>query len=473
MNNKLNKIRENIVGINETFISPYGRKKIIYADYTATSRLYKPIERQILNDFAPLNGNTHTNSSRVGMFMTNCYEESLSIINNGINGSRKFTVLPLGGGATSAIYRIIEILNLKCGGASNKNTIVFLSHLEHNSNYLVWIKNGFKVVVVRCGENGKVCCRNFENALRKYPKHKKIVSVTAGSNVTGEKVNYKSICEIAHRYNALCFVDFAARAPYSKVEAEFGRDSLDAIFLSGHKFLGGPGSPGILAFKNSMYKRKVPSKPGGGTVDWIGKNELILYNKNIRKREDSGTPMYLQSIKLALAIKLKEDIGIEMIENREKEILEKIIREFKKIQNIKLIDENIDKKLLIVSFIPLNIHYNLFVKLLSDMYGIQCRGGCICAAILGQIIFNIDEIKSRKIYKEVVNGDNSSKPGFVRLSFSEITSDDEIEEIIFAVKDISENGKIYKKDYIYIKSENEFINKEEKIMNVSKLFELD
>jgi len=274
-----------------------------------------------------------------------------------------------------------------------------------------------------------------------------------------------------HEYGGLCFIDFAASAPYVDINMhpEDPMEKLDAIFFSPHKFLGGPGSSGVLIFDSAMYNSDVPDNPGGGTVAWTNPWGKYKYIDDIEVREDGGTPGFLQAIRTALVIQLKDQMGTEKIRKREEELVKVIFRELKKLPSIKILAGNVEDRLGVISFYHNEIHFNLIVKLLSDRYGIQTRGGCVCAGTYGHLLLEVSNKMSKAITDKIAHGDLSEKPGWVRFSLHPTQTDDEVYYFINALKEIIENHKEWRKDYRYDKTVNEFFHKEDKGLKKKKI----
>jgi selenocysteine lyase/cysteine desulfurase len=297
---------------------------------------------------------------------------------------------------------------------------------------------------------------------KELEKHKdrklKIGSFTACSNVTGIRTPVHDLARIMHEYEGICFIDYAASAPYDEINMHPGdpMEKLDAVMFSPHKFLGGPGSPGVLIFDSSVYNSEVPDNPGGGTVDWTNPWGEYKYIDDIELREDGGTPGFLQAIKAALAINLKDQMGVENIHRRENQLLKIALGEMKNINGLKILAENTTERLGVISFYFEKIHYNLVVKLLNDRYGIQVRGGCACAGTYGHFLLNVDYEHSKTITLKINTGDLSEKPGWIRLSLHPTMTDQELHFILEALKDIQKNHHKWLKDYIYNTKTNEF-----------------
>ncbi|MFZ5939367.1 MAG: aminotransferase class V-fold PLP-dependent enzyme [Bacteroidota bacterium] len=463
------KYRENTVGQDEFFDSPYGRQRIIYADWIASGRLYRPIEEKLLKEFGPYVANTHTETTFTGTMMTRAYKASHAIIKKHVNAGPNDVILTAGFGMTAVINKLQRILSLKgCGGKrecpkTKDKPVVFVTHMEHHSNHTSWFETLAEVVQLEPGPDLLVDLDQLREQLEKY-KHRefKIGSFTACSNVTGIHTPYHQMARLMHEYGGLAFVDFAASAPYEKIDMhpDDPMEKLDAIFFSPHKFLGGPGSSGVLIFDKAMYKNPAPDNPGGGTVDWTNPWGSYKYVDDIEVREDGGTPGFLQSIKAALAIRLKEEMGVDNIMAREKELLSIALPGLKSIPGIRILAEAVEDRLGVISFYHPEIHFNLMVKLLNDRFGIQTRGGCACAGTYGHYLLEVSYEKSQAITEKINHGDLSEKPGWIRWSLHPTTTDEEVFIFIDAVGQIVKNFGVWKEDYRYISKRNEFEHSE-------------
>jgi len=462
--------RKNIIGINQTFKSPYGEQNLIYTDWTASGRLYLPIEEKMLHKFGPFVANTHTETSTSGATMTLAYHEARNIIKRHVNANSNDVLITVGSGMTGAVNKFQRILGLKVTESLKDYTtipqdlkpIVFISHMEHHSNQTSWLETIADVEVVPCNEEGLVCLDRFEKCIQKHAHRKiKIASITSCSNVTGIKTPYHKVAKLIHQYNGLCFVDFACCAPYVNIdmhpaiEAEY----LDAIFFSPHKFLGGPGSAGVLVFNKKLYKNTVPDNPGGGTVSYTNPWGQHDYFDDVETREDGGTPAFLQTIKVALSIQLKEKMGTENIRKREDEINEVMFKTLENLPGVKILAPDHKKRLSIFSFYFEKYHFNLVVKLLNDRFGIQTRGGCSCAGTYGHFLLNVDQVTSNRIKDEISQGCNTQKPGWVRLSMHPTITNYELNFICKSLQELSIHIKDWGNDYNYDSSKNDYTHK--------------
>jgi len=464
--------REGIIGHDATFESPYGTRRILYGDWIASGRLYEPIEKKLQSQFGPFVANTHTETTLTGTLMTKAYNRSHELIKKHVNAGPNDVILTAGYGMTAVINKLMRMLNLKgCGGGEGdcvKKTdrpVVFITHMEHHSNHTSWFETNADVVMIEPDKNLQVDLDDLRAKLELYKDRAfKIGSFTACSNVTGVKTPYYKLAKLMHEYGGLVFIDFAASAPYMEIDMhpKDYMEKLDAIFFSPHKFLGGPGSSGVLIFDKAMYTAEVPDNPGGGTVDWTNPWGRYKYVDDIEVREDGGTPGFLQSIKAALAMELKEQMGVENILKREKELLDIALPGLRSIEGIEILANNVDDRLGVISFYHPEIHFNLFVKLLNDRYGIQTRGGCACAGTYGHFLLEVSYDQSREITEKINHGDLSEKPGWVRWSLHPTMTDEDAHMVLNAVKEVTLHHGEWGKDYRYISTKNEFVHKSRK-----------
>src|SRR5258706_3840803 len=340
LENFFSKFRDNVIGRQQIFESPFGKKEIIYADWTASGRAYLPIEECLQKKIMPFLANTHTETTITGTLMSKAYEEAKVIIKEHVQANSGDVLVFCGSGMTSAVNKLQRILGLRMPGRIKDyvkkeseslqldevlKPIVFVTNMEHHSNQVSWLETIADVEIIKPDENGSVDLKYFRDLLEQFRWRKnKIAAITGCSNVTGILTPYHEIAKLIHEYGGLCFVDFACSAPYIDINMHpKEKDAhLDAIYFSPHKFLGGPGAPGVLIFNKKIYKNKIPDQPGGGTVVYSSPWKVHEYVTNIEQREDGGTPSFLQGIKAAMCIRLKEEMGVENILKREAEMLE-------------------------------------------------------------------------------------------------------------------------------------------------------
>lgn len=463
--------RQQVIGIDQVYESPYGKQQIVYGDWIASGRLYGPIERAICETIGPFVANTHTEASETGTLMTNAYHLAHKLIKQHVNAGPNDVIITAGSGMTTVINKFQRMLGLRiCGQLSHKGClkeaekpVVFISHMEHHSNHTSWFETIADVVVIPPGDDLLINPDHLRAELENY-KHRplKIGSFTACSNVTGIETPIHALAKIMHEYNGVCLADYAASAPYVNINMhpEDPMEKLDAVVFSPHKFLGGPGTSGVLIFDSAFYSNKVPDNPGGGTVDWTNPWGEYKYVDDIEAREDGGTPGFLQAIRTALCLELKNQMGVENIRRREEELLERLFRGLDQIAGLRILADNIRERLAVVSFYFDHIHYNLVVKLLSDRFGIQVRGGCACAGTYGHFLLNVDYEHSHQITQKINTGDLSEKPGWVRLSMHPTMTDEEVDAILDALQQIGKHHQEWEKDYVYNRRQNEYRHKD-------------
>lgn len=461
--------RKNIIGIDQEFDSPFGKQKIIYTDWTASGRLYRPIEEKLMNEFGPFVANTHTETTISGTAMTMAYHEAKHIIKKHVNANENDVLINTGTGMTGVVNKFQRILGLKIPENIKEyvdlpkelKPIVLISHMEHHSNQTSWLETIADVEVIPCDEEGLFCLEEFKKTLNKYKDRSfKIASITSCSNVTGIQTPYHEVAKIMHENNGVCFVDFACSGPYVTIDMHPDDERyLDAIFFSPHKFLGGPGTSGVLVFNQNLYKNNVPDCPGGGTVSWTNPWGEHKYIDNIEDREDGGTPGFLQVIKTALAIQLKDQMGVDQILKREHEIVDYVFEELNNIENINILAGQHQNRLGVISFYINDLHYNLGVKILNDKFGIQTRGGCSCAGTYGHFLLHVDQETSHDLVCQITSGDLIKKPGWIRMSIHPTTTSEEIKYVCDSIKSLAQNHKEWTIDYIYNSKTNEFNHK--------------
>lgn len=459
--------REHTIGIRCHINTPYGRQSLLYADWTASGRLYEPIERKLQDTFGPYISNPHTDSNTTGLTMTLAYHEARQIIKRHVKAGPKDVLLFCGNGTTGAVNKLQRIMGLRIPEwlASHSNQlleerpVIFTSHMEHHSNILPWQEGLGDVITIPPGADGSIDPEQLEAQLRLYKNRRwKIGSFTACSNVTGIQSPYHKLAAIMHRYGGLCFVDFAACAPYEPINMHPAAplEKLDAIFFSPHKFLGGPGTNGVLIFDEALSRGRIPDEPGGGTVAWVNPWGGRRYTNAIEMREDGGTPGFLQAFRAALCVKLKEQMNGSghYMRVKELELCEQLMTGLRSIPECSLLAGQHTERQGIVSFTLRDIHYNLVVQLLNDRFGIQARGGCSCAGPYGHYLLGLGWAQSAQIAEAITEGDQSLRPGWVRISLHPIMTAQEVERIVSAIRKIVTHIQLWKQDYLYDGSTN-------------------
>lgn len=482
LENYFKTFRENTIGNGLTFETPFGTKNLVYADWTASGRLYAPIEKQLAGIIGPYVANTHTETTYTGSGMTLAYHLALKTIKRHVNALSTDVIISSNSGMTGVVNKFQRILGLRVHEnfknlvnlTNEEKPLILVTHMEHHSNQTSWLETIGELVIIPSDNKGLVDLTGLQNLLKEYAHKKtKIAAVTSYSNVTGIATPYHQIAEIMHQHGGLCFVDFACAAPYIHINMHppIEAQKLDAIYFSPHKFLGGPGSTGILVFDSALYKNQVPDCPGGGTVEWTNPWGRHKYVEDIEKREDGGTPAFLPTMKVAMCIRLKEQMGVDKMLEREKELKKIIWPALEKIEGLHILAGNIKDRLGIFSVYIDGLHYNLAVKLLNDRFGIQTRGGCSCAGTYGHYLLHVDQSRSSEITEKISQGDLSCKPGWLRFSIHPVMTDAEVKFILEALKQLVANHREWRNDYRYNSQTNEYVHKDEDPCKMSNMVE--
>jgi selenocysteine lyase/cysteine desulfurase len=453
-------VRDSVIGKDTAVLTPFGLKRLTYADYTASGRSLSFIEDYIQSKVLPMYANTHTETSGTGLQTTRFREEARQIIRESVGGNTdEHAVIFAGSGATGAVDRLIGILGLRIPSAINEKygfagqiptgerPVVFVGPYEHHSNELPWRETIAEVVEIHEDADGHVDLAELEKRLIEFADRPlKIGSFSAASNVTGIISDTSAIAALLHEYDALSFWDFAASAPYVGIEMRTRKESADykdAVFLSPHKFVGGPGTPGVLVIRKELMRNLVPAVPGGGTVQYVT-TDRHTYLADPEHREEGGTPAIVESIRAGLVFQLKGRIGVDTIREREHSFIRRAIDSWSTNPNIRILGNPKADRLSIVSFVITHrervLHHNFVVAVLNDLFGIQARGGCSCAGPYGHRLLGINDETTARIETAVADGCEVIKPGWVRVNFNYFITEEEFDYIIEAVQMTAREG---------------------------------
>ena len=465
----LRRIRESVIGDDLVMDGPYGPHRITYADYTASGRALTFLEDVIRDEVLPRYANTHTESSGTGLQTTRLREDARRIIADAVGGDDQTCVIFCGSGATGAIDKLIGIMNLRLPAdlddrfhlsdliPPEERPVIFVGPFEHHSNELPWRESIGDVITIPEDADGHIDLDRLEVELVAHADRAvKIGSFSAASNVTGILSNSCAIADVLHRHGALSFWDFACAAPYVDIEmcpqcAEHPLAYKDAVFISPHKFVGGPGTPGVLVVRRELLRNRVPDVVGGGTVTYVNPLEHRYLDDPVH-REEGGTPAIVESIRAGLVFQLKAAVGVETIRAHEESYWHRAVDAWSSNPAIQVLGNTRSERLSILSFVIKRpdgryLHHNFVVALLSDLFGIQSRGGCSCAGPYGHRLLGIDLERSHEFEHEITHGCEGIKPGWTRVSFNYFISETVFRYLVDAVDLIAEHGWKLLTDY--------------------------
>jgi selenocysteine lyase/cysteine desulfurase len=466
-------IRSSVIGRNEVVDGPFGARPVVYADYTASGRALTFVEDYIRTAVLPLYANTHTESSGTGLQTSRFREEARAIIGECLGAGDEHAVLFCGSGSTASIAKLVGVMGLRIPSnledqhhltkliAPEERPVIFIGPYEHHSNELPWRESIGDVVTIDEDEDGHLDIEQLREQLDMYAERSlKIGSFSAASNVTGIITDTRAVSSLLHAHDALAFWDFAAAAPYVDIDMGSATEMegyYDAVFISPHKLIGGPGTPGLLVARRSLFTNRVPDVPGGGTVAYVNTTEHD-YLPDIEHREEGGTPDIIGAIRAGLVFQLKDAVGTERIRELEEHWVRRAIDAWEQNPKVYILGDHEAERLSIVSFVVRHVgkdgeqgflHHNYVVALLNDLFGIQSRGGCSCAGPYGHRLLGIDLEQSHEFEREINRGCEGIKPGWVRLNFNYFIDDDTFCYLVDAVNFVADHGAALLANYSF------------------------
>ncbi|SFQ19743.1 aminotransferase class V-fold PLP-dependent enzyme [Tranquillimonas alkanivorans] len=433
------RLRRGLIGEGLRFETPFGARELLYADYTASGRSLRQVEDFVLERILPFYANSHTEASFCGMTMTRMREEARAMIARLVHADENCHVLFTGSGATAGLNRIVHLLELPRRVAAGESVVVLTGPYEHHSNILPWRESGARVVAVpEVLGGGPDLSRLAEELDAARDADLVVGSFSAASNVTGILTDPDPVTRLLKSRGALAVWDYAGGAPYLPMDMTPAAGcAKDAIVFSPHKFPGGPGASGVTVVRDTIVRSDTPTCPGGGTVDFVSPWRHV-YSTRVEAREEGGTPNVIGDIRAALAMLVKDAVGLECIVERDKELRRRGLARLRKCDRIELLGTDTENALPIFSFRVRNntggfIHHQLFSRMLSDIHGIQVRGGCACAGPYAHTLLCLNQQQSEDLLRRLSEGEELEKPGWVRLNLSYLLSDEQADRILDAV----------------------------------------
>ncbi len=430
------------IGLDASIDGPFGRRKLVYADYVASGRALALVEDFVRDRVLPYYANSHTEASFCGGYMTRLREAARQVILQSCGGNSKtHAVIFAGSGATAGLNRLVYLFGIGPALAQGQQPHILVGPYEHHSNLLPWRESGARVIEINEAATGGPDLAHLKEVLAKVSgKGPVIAAFSAASNVTGVISDTGPVTRLVKAAGGRMVWDFAGGGPYLPVDMD---DGVDAIVMSAHKFIGGPGASGVLVLRRDAVRVHVPSNPGGGTVAFVNRT-VHDYSPRLEEREEGGTPNIIGDIRAALVIMVKDAVGQAYITRRNQELSARTFAAWQGNRAIQILAPERRQRLPIFSFVIRDeagalVDYTLFTRLLSDKYGIQARGGCACAGPYVHRLLNINDAWSNRLRAEILSGDDSHKPGFIRLNLSYLMADSEVDFILNSVLELAAN----------------------------------
>jgi selenocysteine lyase/cysteine desulfurase len=437
-------LRQGVIGEGAAFDGPFGPRKLIYADYVASGRALRQIETFVMERVLPYYANSHTEASYCGGLMTRMRREARSIIAAECGADDRYATIFAGSGATAGLNRLVHLLGVTEAVQRGETPLILIGPYEHHSNILPWRESGAEVIEIAEAETGGPDLASLQDALIAGQGRLIVGSFSAASNVTGILTDTDAVTRLLKAHGALAVWDYAGGGPYLSIDMAAGSDAQkDAVVLSCHKFIGGPGASGILIVRKAAATAQRLFMPGGGTVRFVS-GTAHEYSTDISTREEAGTPNVVGDIRAALCFLVKRAIGQSFMDSRHATLRASALAIWSRLPAMEIMgNPNAKNVLPIFSFRVRDVargghlHHQLFTRLLSDVHGIQARGGCACAGPYALRLLGIDAAQSEAIRQSILRGEEMAKPGWTRLNLSCLLDDSKAEAIISAVASLA------------------------------------
>ncbi len=446
-------LRDGLIGENVILPGLFGDQRLVYADYTASGRALRQVEDFVASEVLPYYANSHTEASFCGAYMTRMRAEARLVIADEVNAGPDYSVIFSGSGATLGINRLVSLFGVPELVKTGVKPVVLIGPYEHHSNILPWRESGARIIEISEASDGGPDLAEMEAVLSELKDWPLVVGAfSAASNVTGVVADVDAVTAVLKRHGALAVWDYAAGGPYLPIDMSPAPGlEKDAVVVSPHKFPGGPGASGVLIVRNDAVRRETPTLPGGGTVSFVSPWGHD-YSKSLIAREEAGTPNVVGDIRAALAFLVKAAAGQSFISHRDAEFAERAFAAWQDHPNIRILGNDRKNRLPIFAFQVTDpngnqVHPQLFTRMLSDVYGIQARGGCACAGPYAHRLLDIDEPHSETLRAAIRNGQEMEKPGWTRLNFSYLMSDATADFILASVLDLADRASDLAKHY--------------------------
>ena len=430
-----------LVGAKAMVDGPFGMRPLVYADYVASGRALRGIESFVLDGVLPYYANSHTEASYCGGMMTRLRREARARIAACCGADDNHAVIFCGSGATAGINRLVALLGV------GKRSRIVLGPYEHHSNILPWRESGAEVIEIAEAPSGGPDMRELQAALAAPGADRVICSLSAASNVTGILTDVEAVTRAVKASGATMIWDYACAGPYVPIGMGKPGAEIDAIVVSPHKFVGGPGASGVLIVRRDSVVSKRPTWPGGGTVKFVSPTEHD-FSDSIETREEAGTPNVIGDIRAALAFIAKDAIDVDEAAGRSRTLVARALDAWSNHPRLQLLGSLTAPRLPIFSFRVRDgmggfVHQQLVTRMLSDRFGIQARGGCACAGPYAHRLLGIDAETSDRMRHSILAGDEMEKLGFVRLNLSVLMPDGKVDFILESVAQLASDAGDY------------------------------